>query len=179
MRRILLIIAAVLVIGIGGLLLYATMTQPDTFRVQRSATINAPPDKVYAILTDLRRGAEWSPYEKKDPSMKKTFSGPASGPGAKMAWDGNNDIGAGTLTVNSATTPSKIVINLDMTKPMAANNIVEYALTPQGNATNVNWAIHGPMNIFSKVMCTFMDMDKMVGKDFEAGLKDLKALAER
>ena len=167
----------VLAVAIAGLLLYAS-TQPDTFRVQRAMIINAPAEKIYAILTDLRRGAEWSPYEKKDPAMKKTFSGPASGPGSKMEWDGNKEIGAGALTVADAT-PSKVTVKLDMTRPMQANNIVEYTLAPQGSATNITWSIHGPMTILSKVMCVFMDMDKMVGKDFEQGLRDLKALAEK
>ena len=177
MLKALAIIGIVLVVAVVAVVAYAA-TQPDTFRVQRSATINAPADKISVILTDLRRGAEWSPYEKKDPAMKKTFSGPASGPGSKMEWDGNKEIGAGALTVADAT-PSKITVKLDMSRPMEANNIVEYTLAPQGNATNMTWSIHGPMNIFSKVMCVFMDMDKMIGRDFEQGLRDLKTLAEK
>ena len=178
MLKKILIAIGVLAVAVAGLLLYASITQPDAFRVQRAMTINAPADKIHAILTDLRRGAEWSPYEKKDPAMKKSYSGPAAGPGAVMEWDGNSEIGAGKLTVAEAT-PSKIVINLDMSRPMEGHNIVEYALTPQGGATNVTWSIHGPMNTISKVMCLFMNMDNMVGKDFEQGLRDLKALAEK
>jgi len=178
MLRVFLITIGVVAVAAGGLVLYASATQPDTFRIQRSALINAPQETVHGILSDLRRGAEWSPYEKKDPTMKKSFSGPATGPGAMMEWDGNNDIGAGKLTIANAT-PSKITINLDMIKPMAASNVVEYDLAPQGNATNLTWSMHGPMTIFSKVLCTFMNMDRMVGSDFEQGLRDLKALAER
>ena len=178
MLKTILIIVAILAVGVGGLVAYAAMTQPDTFRVQRAMTINAPADKLVGILSDLRRGAEWSPYEKKDLAMKKTFSGPASGPGAKLEWDGNKDVGAGTLTVKDVT-PSKVTLNLNMTRPMTANNIVEYSLAPQGNATNMTWALHGPMPLISKVMCVFMSLDKMVGGDMERGLKDLKALAER
>jgi hypothetical protein len=177
MRKVLLSIVAIVAAGIAGLLLYAS-TQPDTFRIHRSATINAPVERLHGILTDLRRGAEWSPYEKRDPAMKKSYSGPAAGPGARMEWDGNKEVGAGSLTVADAS-PTRIVVKLDITRPMNANNIVEYTLAPQGNATNVTWALHGPMHLASKVMCLFMDMDKMVGKDFEAGLKDLKTLAER
>ena len=169
---------AVLAIGVAGLVAYAATTQPDSFRVQRAITINAPSEKLVGILSDLRRGAEWSPYEKKDLAMKKIFTGPASGPGAKLEWDGNKDVGAGTLTV-AQVTPSKVTLNLDMTRPMTASNKVEYSLAPQGKATNMTWALHGPMPLISKVMCVFMDLDKMVGGDMERGLKDLKALAER
>ena len=177
MLRKILIAIGVLAVAVAGLLLYASITQPDTFRVQRAMTINAPQEKVYGILTDLHRGAEWSPFEK-DKTMKKTFSGPATGPGSALEWEGDSESGAGKLTIAQAT-PSKITLNLDMTKPMAASNIVEYALAPQGNATNVTWSMHGPMNIVSKVMCTFMSMDKMLGGEFEKGLRNLNTLAEK
>jgi hypothetical protein len=178
MLKTILIIVIVLAVGVAGLVAYAAVTQPDTFRVQRAATINAPAEKLTGILTDLRRGAEWSPYEKKDPAMKKTFSGPASGPGAKLEWDGNRDVGAGSLTVADVT-PSKVTLNLAMTRPMNANNIVEYSFAPQGNATTMTWAMHGPMPLISKVICVFMNFDRMIGADMERGLQDLKALAER
>jgi hypothetical protein len=178
MLRALIAVVIVLALGIAGLFGYAAATQPDTFHVQRKATIDAPPEKLVGILSDLRRGAEWSPYEKKDLAMKKSFSGPAAGPGAKLEWDGSSDVGAGTLTVTEVT-PSKVKLNLDMTRPMKASNVVEYTLAPQGNATNMTWALHGPMPLVSKVMCVFMDFDKMIGTDMERGLKDLKALAER
>lgn len=178
MLKTILIVVVILTVGVAGLVAYAAMTQPDTFRVQRAMTINAPSEKLVGILTDLRRGAEWSPYEKKDPAMKKTFSGPASGPGAKLEWDGNKDVGAGSLTVKNVT-PSKVTLNLHMIRPFEGNNTVEYAFAPQGNATSMTWALHGPMPLISKVMCVFMDFDKMVGADMERGLTDLKALAER
>jgi hypothetical protein len=178
MLKILLIIIVVLAVGVAGVVGYAVATQPDTFRVQRTATIDAPPEKLVGILSDLRRGAEWSPYEKKDLAMKKTFSGPASGPGSKLEWDGNSDVGAGSLTVTEVT-PANIKLNLEMIRPMNANNIVEYTFAPQGNATDMTWAMHGPMPLISKVMCVFVDLDKMLGADMERGLKDLKALAER
>jgi hypothetical protein len=178
MLKAIIIIAAVLLAGVAGVVAYAAATQPDSFRVQRAMTIDAPPEKLVGILSDLRRGAEWSPYEKKDPAMKKTFSGPPTGPGAKLEWDGNSDVGAGTLTV-AAVTPSKVTLNLAMTRPMNAKNVVEYAFAPQGNATNMTWAMHGPMPLISKVVCVFMDFDKMIGSDMERGLKDLKTLAER
>ncbi len=179
MLRALFIVVAVLVFGIAGLVLYATMTQPDTFRVERAMTIKAPAEKIFAIVTDLRRGVEWSPYEKKDPAMKKTFSGPATGPGSQLAWDGNSDVGAGTLTIADAKAPSKVVLKLDMTRPMEGHNTIEYDLAPESGGTKMTWSMHGPMNLISKVMCTFMSLDKMVGKDFEDGLRNLKTIAER
>lgn len=172
------IIVGIVMLGALGVVLFALATQPDTFRVQRAMTINAPADKLVGILTDLRRGAEWSPYEKKDPAMKKTFSGPANGPGAKLAWDGNSDVGAGSLTVADVT-PSKVTLNLAMTRPMNANNVVEYTFAPQGNTTTMTWAMHGPMPLISKVICVFLNFDRMIGADMERGLKDLKTLAER
>lgn len=177
MLRKILITIGVLVVAVAGLLLYASLTQPDTFRVQRSAMINAPHEKVYGILTDLHRGVEWSPFEK-GKTMKKTFSGPSTGPGSALAWEGDSESGAGKLTIANAT-PSKITLNLDMTKPMTASNIVEYDLGSQGNATNVTWSMRGPMNIVSKVMCTFMSIDKMIGGEFEKGLRDLDTLAQK
>jgi uncharacterized protein YndB with AHSA1/START domain len=177
MLRKILIAFGVLAIAVAGLLLYASITQPDTFRVQRAMTINAPQEKVYGILTDLRRGAEWSPFEK-DKTMKKTFSGPATGPGSALEWEGDSESGAGKLTITQAT-PSKIMLDLDMTQPMKASNVIEYDLSPKGNATNVTWSMHGPMNIVSKVMCTFMSMDKMLGGEFEKGLSNLNALAAK
>ncbi|MET0279484.1 MAG: SRPBCC family protein [Pseudorhodoplanes sp.] len=179
MLRAFFIVVAVLILAVIGVVVYALATQPDTFRVERAININAPTDKIYGIVTDLRRGAEWSPYEKKDLSMKKAFSGPATGPGSQLAWDGNSDVGAGTLTIADATAPSKVVLKLDMTRPMEGHHTIEYDLTPVGGGTRMNWSMHGLMNPVGKVMCLFMNMDKMVGKDFEDGLKSLKALAER
>ncbi|HWV51398.1 SRPBCC family protein [Pseudorhodoplanes sp.] len=178
MLKAVLSIVAVVIVAVAGVVAYAAATQPDTFHVQRAATINAPPEKLSAILTDLRRGGEWSPYEKKDPAMKKIFSGPASGSGARLEWDGNGDVGAGSLTVANVT-PSKVTLNLAMTRPMTANNVVEYSFKPQGNATSMTWAMHGPMPLISKVMCLFLNLDRMIGADMERGLQDLKALAER
>jgi hypothetical protein len=178
MLKALLVIVVILAVSIAGVMGYAVATQPDSFRVQRTASSDATPEKLVGILSDLRRGAEWSPYEKKDPAMKKTFSGPPSGPGATLSWDGNGDVGAGSLTV-AEVTPANIKLNLAMTRPMNANNIVEYTFAPQGKGTSMTWAMYGPMPLISKVMCIFMDLDKMLGADMERGLKDLKALAER
>lgn len=171
-----LIILAVIAAIVIGLLLYAS-TQPNSFRVARSATIQAPVPALHAILSDLRRGAEWSPFEK-GLTMEKSYRGPATGKGATMTWSGSKDVGAGTLTILD-TTPSRLTLALDMLKPMKASNIVEYELVPQSDATVMTWSIHGPMTMMSKIMSLFMSIDKMCGDQFEKGLRDIKALAER
>ena len=172
------IIAAVPLVLLAAVLLYAT-TRPDTFRVQRSTTIKTTPEKIYAVVTDLRRGIEWSPYEQKDPAMKRTFSGPPQGVGAALEWDGNGDVGAGRMEITEATPPSKVVLNLEFSRPFACRNVAEYTLEPAGDSTKVTWAMHGPNLYIGKVISLFIDMDEMVGTDFETGLANLKTLAER
>jgi uncharacterized protein YndB with AHSA1/START domain len=152
--------------------------QPNNFRVARSQAIKAPPEKIYAYLVDFRSWPNWSPYEKKDPAMKRTLSGPPSGVGAVYAWDGNNDVGQGRMEIIEARPASRVAIKLDFIKPFEGHNRAEFTLEPRGDATQVTWAILGPRPFVSKVMCLFLDMDKMIGKDFEAGLANLKAAAE-
>jgi uncharacterized protein YndB with AHSA1/START domain len=172
-------IAIVVVVLIAGVLAYAAIAQPDTFRVQRTASIKASPEKIYAVLNDFQKSMAWSPFEKKDPAMARKFSGPAAGKGSVYEFEGNKEIGAGRLEIIESVPARKVALTLDMHKPFEAKNIVEYTLEPKDGATEVTWAIHGPMNFVSKVMCLFLDMDKMVGKDFEQGLSDLKILMER
>lgn len=177
MRKALLAIAAILVVAVAGTLGYAA-TQPDSFRIERSTAIKAPTEKIYAILSDFRRSVEWSPFEKTDPDMKRTFSGAERGKGAVYEWDGDSNAGAGRLEIVETAEPSKLVLTLDFERPMEARNKVEYTLEPQGDATTVTWAMYGPTPFVSKVMCLFFDMDKMVGGEFEKGLASLKTLAE-
>jgi uncharacterized protein YndB with AHSA1/START domain len=169
------IAVAVLIIGVLG---YAT-TRPDTFRVERIASIKAPPDKVFAWIDDFKRWEAWSPWEKKDPAMKRTFSTATSGKGATYAWHGNKDVGQGSMEIVESIAPSKIALKLDFIEPFEAHNQVEFTLTPKGDTTEVRWAMQGPVPYFAKIMHMFMDMDQMVGKDFETGLASLKALAEK
>jgi uncharacterized protein YndB with AHSA1/START domain len=178
MLKILLAIAALLLIAIAGVFGYAAM-QPETFRIARSATIKAPAEKIYPLMSDFRRGMEWSPYEKKDPNMKRTFSGPASGKGAVYDFDGNSEVGAGRLEITDATPPSRVVLRLDMVKPFAASNTIEYSILPKGDGSEVTWAMHGQQPLLARVMCLFFNMDKMVGTDFEQGLANLKTIAEK
>jgi carbon monoxide dehydrogenase subunit G len=170
-------IVIIVVVLIVAVLAYAA-TKPDTFRIQRSASIKAPQEKIFAILNDFHRSESWSPYEKKDPTMKRTFSGAANGKGAVYEFDGNKEVGKGRLTIMDAVPPSKVTIALDFVEPFAAHNIVEYTLEPLGDATQVTWSMTGQSPYVAKVICLFMNMDRMVGKDFEAGLANLKTVAE-
>jgi hypothetical protein len=162
---------------VGAVLLYA-MTKPDTFHVQRSISIQAPPEKIFALLNDFHQSLSWSPYEKKDPAMKRAFYGPENGKGAVYAFEGNKEVGKGRLTITETIPSSKIVIALDMAEPFEGHNIVEYTLDAKGSTTDVTWAMHGRQPYLGKVMSLFMDCDKMIGKDFEVGLANLKALSE-
>ena len=173
-KRILLVV----VVLIGALLAYAA-TRPDSFRVERATVIKAPPAKVFALIDDFHQWAGWSPWEKLDPSMKRSHSGAASGKGAVYAWEGNGDVGAGRMEILETTAPSRVLIRLDFIKPFEARNTAEYTLRPEGEATRVTWAMYGPAPFVSKLMQVFVSMDAMIGKDFEQGLANLKALAER
>jgi len=172
------IIAIVVILLLVALLGFAA-TKPDMFRVQRATSIKAPPEKIYALLSDLRGWDAWSPYEKRDPDMKRIHSGAASGKGAVYEWDGNRQVGKGRMEITEVSPPSKITIKLDFMKPFEAHNTAEFTLEPKGDATSVTWAMYGPMPFVSKVMSVFIDMDTMIGKDFETGLGNLKAVAEK
>ena len=171
-------IVIVVVLLIGALLIFAA-TKPDTFRVQRAASIKAPPEKIFALITDLHSWSAWSPYEKKDPAMKRAHSGAANGKGAVYEWEGNKEVGKGRMEITDAAPPSRVTMRLDFVKPFEAHNTVDFTLEPKGDATNVTWALHGPSPYISKLMGVFFDMDNMIGKDFEAGLGNLKRVAEK
>ncbi len=175
MLKIIGIIAAVL---IAGVLVLAAM-KPDTFRVERSASIKAPPEKVFPLINDFKQWGAWSPWEKKDLAMKRSFGPVTSGKGARYAWDGNKDVGQGSMEIAESVPPSTVVIKLDFVKPFEAHNTVEFTLVPRGDATDVRWAMQGPTPYFAKIIHVFIDMDKMVGGDFEAGLAAMKAAAEK
>ena len=178
MRKTLAIIGIVVVAAIAGILIYAA-TKPDTLRVQRTASINAPAEKIFPLVNDLKAWSAWSAYETKDPQMKRTFSGAPSGKGAIYEWDGDNNVGKGRMEIIDATPPSKVVIKLDFIKPFEGHNTAEFTMEPKGGSTNVTWAMYGPSPFMSKVIGTFIDMDDMIGKDFAAGLAKLKAVAEK
>ena len=171
-------IAIVVLILIAAILAFAA-TKPNDFRVERSASIQAPPEKIFPLIDDFHNWPAWSPWEKLDPAMQRTLSGPASGPGAVYAWKGNSKVGQGRMEILQAAAPSRVAIKLDFLEPFEGHNTTEFVLQPQGSATQVNWAMYGPNTYMGKLMSVFMSMDKMIGKDFEAGLANLKAAAEK
>ncbi|MFZ2159313.1 MAG: SRPBCC family protein [Bradyrhizobium sp.] len=178
MFEVIAIIAVVLAISIAIVLILAA-NKPDTFAVRRAITIKAPPEKIFPLINDFHQWGSWSPYEHKDPAMKRTYSGAASGVGAVYAWEGNKNVGTGRMEILDAPAPSKIAIKLDFFTPFEAHNTAEFTMLPQGDATEVTWLMHGPAILMSRVMQVFFNMDKMVGKDFEAGLANLKRATEK
>jgi uncharacterized protein YndB with AHSA1/START domain len=178
MLKIVGIVIVVVLVVVGAVLIYAA-TKPDAFRVQRAMGIKAPPEKIFALIDDFRRWSAWSPWEKLDPELKRIYSGEASGKGAVYAWEGNRKVGAGRMEIIDAPPPSRVAIKLDFMRPFEAHNTAEFTLEPRGDMTTVTWAMHGPNIFFGKVMSVFVDMDKMVGKDFETGLANLKVAAEQ
>ncbi len=169
-------VAIVIVVAIAAVLALAAR-RPDSFRIQRETDIKAPPDKVFALIADFHRWTAWSPWEKLDPAMQRTYGGSPSGQGATYAWEGAGKVGAGRMEIVDAA-PGRIRIRLDFTKPIEGHNTAEFTLEPHGDLTHVTWAMFGPSPFLSKVMGLFLNMDAMIGKDFEAGLANLKAAAE-
>lgn len=172
------IILVVLAVIVGALLVFAA-SRPNSFRVERSLAIKAPADRIFALVNDLRSHGAWSPWEKKDPEMKRTYSGAASGRGAIYAWDGNRNIGQGRMEITDETPPNRVVFKMDFIRPFQAHNTAEITLKPQGDATHVTWAIYGPSPFLSKVMGLLCNFDRMIGREFETGLTNLKTLTER
>jgi uncharacterized protein YndB with AHSA1/START domain len=172
------IIVVVVILVLLGILLLVAATKPDAFRIERTASIKAPPEKIFAFINDFHTWGGWSPWEKLDPAMKKTHSGPENGRGAVYEWEGNKQVGKGRMEITEAVPPSKVTIKLDFFKPFEAHNTAEFTMAGQGDATNVTWAMYGRQPFMFKVMSIFMSMDKMIGKDFETGLANLKGLAE-
>jgi hypothetical protein len=172
------IVIALLIVGVV-VVLVAAATKPDRFRVQRTAEVNAPADKIFPLINDFRGFGSWSPYETRDPEMKRSYSGAASGKGAVYAWDGNKNVGAGRMEILDSAPPSRITIKLDFFRPFEAHNVAEFTLVPRGNSTTVTWAMEGPSPFIAKIMQVFINMDRMVGGDFETGLANLKLIAEK
>jgi uncharacterized protein YndB with AHSA1/START domain len=178
MFEVIVIIAIVLAVAIAAILILAA-TKPNTLRVQRSITVKAPAERIFPLINDFHQWKTWSPYENKDPAMKRTYGGAETGKGAVYAWDGNNNVGSGRMEILEAATPSKIVIKLDFFKPFEGHNTAEFTMLPQGDATEISWVMQGPAVFMSKVMQVFINLDNMIGKDFEVGLANLKTLTEK
>jgi hypothetical protein len=177
MFEIMAIIAVVLAIAIAVVLILAA-TKPNMLRVQRATSIKAPADRIFPLINDFQQWRTWSPYESKDPAMKRSYDGAESGKGAVYAWDGNKNVGSGRMEILEASAPAKITIKLDFFKPFEGHNTAEFTMLPQGDVTNLTWTMVGPAVFMSKLMQVFINLDHMIGRDFEVGLANLKKLAE-
>ena len=171
------IVLLVLLIAVGGVLAMAA-TKPTHYHIERSATISAAPAAVFAHVNDFHAWEAWSPWEKIDPAMKRTFEGPPNGKDATYAWVGNDKVGEGKMTIIESQPDARVGIRLEFIKPFAETCQADFALASEGEGTKVTWGMDGNHNYVSKIMCVFMDMDKMIGTDFEKGLGQLKTLAE-
>jgi hypothetical protein len=160
------------------LLVTVILGQPNGFRVVRSQEMSASPEVVFAHVNDLHKWEAWSPWAKLDPNSKSAFSGPDSGNGAAMRWEGNSKVGVGTMTITENKPPSQITLRLDFEKPMQATNIAVFGFAPAGNQTIVTWTMSGQNKLMGKVFSTLVNCDKMVGGQFEKGLQNLKAVVE-
>jgi hypothetical protein len=172
-KKILITLVAIIVV-----ILIAAAFQPSEFRVTRSATIAAPAAAVFPEINDFHRWTAWSPWEKLDPAMKRTFEGAAAGEGAVYVWEGNSDVGSGRMTITGSRPAEAIIIRLEFFKPMPGVCPTEFTFRPEGGSTRVTWTMSGTNNYLSKIVCLFMNMDKMIGGDFEKGLAELKRIAE-
>ena len=153
--------------------------QPSHFQVRRSATISAPPERIFGLISDFHRWDAWSPYEKLDPAMRRRFSGADRGVGSVYQWEGNSKAGKGRMEIVEAPAQSRVAIKLDFEKPFEAHNVATFTLEPRGATTDVTWSMDGPTPYVGKIIHLFVDMDRLVGRDFETGLANLKAAAER
>lgn len=171
------IIAVILALAIAAALILAAK-KPDIFSVRREIDIKAPPEAIFPLISDFHRWGAWSPWENKDPAMRRSFSGAASGEGAVYGWEGNRNVGSGRMEIMDTVVPTKIVIKLDFIKPFEGHNTAEFAMLPQGDTTHVSWLMTGASPFIGKIMHVFINMDAMIGKDFAIGLANLKRLTE-
>jgi carbon monoxide dehydrogenase subunit G len=176
-KKIALGILAVLLLTVVVFVAVVAM-QADEFHIARSARVNAPPNAAFAYINDLRKWNDWSPWAKLDPNAKNRFSGTESGEGAKFSWSGNDQVGEGTMTIIESKPDELIRMQLDFTKPMQDTSFAQFDLKPDGDATEVTWSMSGKQNFVEKAFCMFMDMDQMLGGQFETGLASLKARLE-
>jgi hypothetical protein len=166
-------------VAMAALLVWVGM-QPAEFRVERSALMNAAPTAVYEHVNDLRKWEAWSPWAKRDPNAKSAFEGPPSGPGAIMRWDGNDEVGKGAMAITEAVPGEAINIRLDFVRPFEGTSTSGFSFRPEGAGTRVTWTLSGTQGYMERLICTvlMLDMDEMIGNDYEAGLAALKSVAE-
>lgn len=153
--------------------------RPDEFKVERATTVPAPPSAVFAKVNDLRAWEAWSPWAKLDPNAKSTYEGPAAGVGAIMRWSGNNKVGQGSMTIIESRPDEQVGFKLEFLRPFKATNTAVFTFQPAGNQTVVTWTMSGKNNLMGKIFGLVMDCDKMVGKDFEKGLANLKSVVAK
>jgi len=153
--------------------------RPTDFRITRTASIAAPASVVFGQVNDLHKWNDWSPWAKMDPNAKNSFEGPLSGVGSKMSWDGNNKVGAGSMTITDSHPNDLVRLRLEFLKPFAATNTAEFTFTPQGQQTLVTWSMSGKNNFMGKAIGLFMDCDKMVGGQFEQGLANMNSIVQK
>lgn len=179
-KKIVLIVLAVIVLAVVGFVVGVAM-QPNEMHVERSATIPSPPAIVFDQVNDMKKSQEWSPWRKLDPDAKYTYEGPPAGEGAKLSWNGNDQIGEGTLEIVESKPNEHVKLALAFTRPMQDTSEVIYTFKPAdgGESTDVTWAMNGEHNFMSKAMCMFMNFDAMIGKSFEEGLASLKETSEK
>jgi uncharacterized protein YndB with AHSA1/START domain len=173
LKKLLLAMAAVLVTFLGFV-----ATRPDAYRVERSSEIAAPATAVFAAVSDFKNFPEWSPWETRDPNMKRTLSTPSAGAGATYAWEGNKDVGKGKMTFTEVTAPARVREKLEFLEPFPSVADVAFDLSAAAGGTKITWAMEGKHTFVGKIFGLFMDMDKMIGKDFEEGLANLKRVVE-
>jgi Polyketide cyclase / dehydrase and lipid transport len=171
--KILIGVAAVIV-----LFALVVVTRPSTFHIERSTAIAAPPESAFAQVNDLHAWHAWSPWEKVDPQMKRTFEGAPSGIGAAYAWAGNGKVGEGRMTIDRSDKPSLVSLKLEFFKPFASTNQATFTFVPTHEGTKATWAMDGQNNFVAKAASLFMDMDKVLGGEFEKGLAELKTVSE-
>lgn len=173
LKKILIAVAVIIVV-----FLVVVALQPDEFSVSRAATIAAPPETVFAQVNDFKKWQAWSPWEKLDPELERTYSGKSEGVGAVYAWEGNSDVGEGNMTITESRSPELIRLKLEFIKPMAGTSDTEFTFKPEGDGTHVTWTMAGKNDFMGKAVCLFMNMDKMLGGQFEEGLASMKSVAE-
>jgi uncharacterized protein YndB with AHSA1/START domain len=173
LKKILIVIGVIVVVFV-----IIVALQPAEFHIARTATIAAPAEVVFAQVNELKKWDAWSPWIKIDPAMKQTYEGPASGKGAISRWAGNNQVGEGSMTITESRPNELIRFDLEFIKPMAGTSTSEFTFKPEGNRTTVTWSMSGRNNFIAKAMCLFMNMDKMVGGEFEKGLAQMKSITE-
>jgi uncharacterized protein YndB with AHSA1/START domain len=167
-----------ILVAVALVLLVAAAMRPAALLIVRATKVNAPRERVFALLNDFHQWGSWSPWEKLDPAMTRTHLGAACGKGARYEWSGNQKVGQGRMEITESVPPSKITLQLEFVKPFQARNITEFTLEAQGDSTSLTWAMICHRNLLMKAMSIFMNMDRRIGKDFEAGLANLRALAE-